>query len=296
MASKTLKALLDANEFIAAPGVFDPVSAMLADRTNAKALYLTGPRTVAEYLREPEAALASTSQILDRVQAIVQATRKPLIVDGDTGYSGPLSVPYTVRGYESAGAAVIQLDDHDFMNWRGHASRRRVIPTEEMVNKIKMASDARSSKDFLILVRTGSRWALGLDESLRRGEAYAKAGADIMLIEDLESEAEMWQIGAALDVPLLSNQRHGGRTPILPQAQLKAMGFSLAIYPTLGLFAAAHALTSIYGFLAQDKPLEVPLYTLHDFVELIGFQEVWDFKKRSTLGTSARSTSTAPLN
>jgi 2-methylisocitrate lyase-like PEP mutase family enzyme len=155
-----------------------------------------------------------------------------------------------------------------------------VVPTEEMVNKIKVASDARSSKDFLILARTDARTSFGLDEAIRRGEAYAEAGADIIFIEAPESAEEMRKIGSALDVPLLSNQLHGGHTPILPQAQLKEMGYSVAIYPTAGLFAAAQALESVYASLANDAKIEVPLYGFHDFVEMIGFQQVWDFEKK----------------
>ncbi len=280
MASNTMRAMLQRKQFITAPGVFDLVSAKLAVRTDAQAIYMTGYGTVASYLGEPDAGLATYSEMRDRVEAIVQAIRKPLIADGDTGYGGLLNVYHTVRGYEKAGAAVIQLEDQVFPKKCGHTPNRHVIPAKEMVNKIKVASDARSSKDFLILARTDARTSFGLDEALRRGEAYAKAGADIIFIEAPESEEEMRKIGSALDVPLLSNQLHGGRTPILPQAQLKEMGFSLAIYPTAGLFAASHALASVHGSLAQDKPLEVPLYAFSDFVQLIGFQEVWDFEKK----------------
>jgi len=241
---------------------------------------MTGYGTVASYLGEPDAGLATYSEMRDRVEAIVQAIRKPLIADGDTGYGGLLNVHHTVRGYEKAGAAVIQIEDQVFPKKCGHTANRHVIPANEMVNKIKVACDARSSKDFLILARTDARTSFGLDEALRRGEAYAKAGADIIFIEAPESEEEMRKIGSALDVPLLSNQLHGGRTPILPQAQLKEMGYSVAIYPTAGLFAASHALASVYASLAQDKPVEAPLYAFDDFVEMIGFQQVWDFEKK----------------
>ncbi len=149
-----------------------------------------------------------------------------------------------------------------------------------MVNKIRIASDARSSKDFLILARTDARTSFGLDEALRRGEAYFNAGADILFIEAPESEAEMKRIGAAFDKPLLSNQLHGGKTPILPQEQLRQMGFSIAIYPTAGLFAAAHTLQNVYNSLANGQPVTEPLITFHDFVELIGFQKVWDFEEK----------------
>jgi 2,3-dimethylmalate lyase len=280
MASNTLRAMLQRKQFITAPGVFDLVSAKLADRTDAQAIYMTGYGTVASYLGLPDAGLATYSQMLDRVEASAQSVKKPLIAVGDTGYGGLLNVHHTVRGYEKAGATVIQLEDQEIPKKCGHTPNRRVVSTEEMVNKIKVACDARSSSDFLILARTDALTSFGVDEAIRRGEAYAKAGADIIVIESPESVQEMRKIGSSLDVPLLSNQLHGGRTPILPQAQLKEMGFSVAIYATAGLFAASHALANVYAALAQGKPVKAPLYAFEDFVEMIGFRKVWDFEEK----------------
>jgi 2,3-dimethylmalate lyase len=280
MTSNNLRALLEAKEFIAAPGVFDMVSAKLADRTEAKALYMTGFGIVSSYLGLPDAGLATYSQMVDRVEAIGQSVRKPLIADADTGYGCLLNVHHTVRGYEKAGAAAIQLEDQETPKKCGHTPNRNVIPAEEMVNKIKVACDSRTSKDFLIIARTDARTSLGLDEAIRRGEAYAKAGADIIFIESPESEEEMLRIGSSLDAPLVSNQLHGGRTPILPQARLKEMGFSVALYPTAGLLAASQTLASVYASHAQDKPVEAPLFAFNDFLEMIGFRQVWDFEKK----------------
>jgi 2-methylisocitrate lyase-like PEP mutase family enzyme len=275
-----LKALLNAGQFVACPGIFDLVSAKLAERSAAKALYMTGYGTVASYLGLPDAGIATFSQMLDRVQTIAGAVTKPLIADGDTGYGGLLNVHHTVRGYERAGAAAIQLEDQQIPKKCGHTPNRHVVPMEEMVAKIKVASDARASADFLIIARTDARSALGLDEALRRGAAYAAAGADILFIESPESEDEMRRIGRAFDVPVLSNQLHGGRTPILPQKKLEELGYALAIYPTAGLLAAAHALNSTFDSLARDEPVQAPLYDFEDFVEMIGFREVWAFEQK----------------
>src|SRR5262249_25691405 len=155
-----------------------------------------------------------------------------------------------------------------------------VIPTKEMVDKIKVACDARSSQDFLILARTDARTAHGLDEALRRGQAYADAGADLLFIEAPESVEEMEQIGRSFDVPVLAKQLHGGRTPIVPQTQLKAMGFAAAIYPTAGLFASASVLAKVYDLLVRGESIDVPLYPFDEFAEMIGFQKVWDFEKK----------------
>jgi 2-methylisocitrate lyase-like PEP mutase family enzyme len=280
MAIKTLKEMLKAREFIAAPGVFDLVSAKIADRTDAKALYMTGFGTVASYLGYPDAGLATYSDMVDRAAAIAQAVRKPLIADGDTGYGGLLNVRHTVRGYEKAGVAMIQLEDQQIPKKCGHTPNRHIVSTEEMVSRIKVASDARSSQDFLILARTDARTSVSLDEAIRRAEAYIEAGADAIFIEAPESIEEMKRIGASVGAPLVSNQLHGGRTPILSQAQLKAFGFSAAIYPTAGLFAAAKALEGVYTDHAEDRAVQAPLYAFDDFVEMIGFREVWDFEEK----------------
>jgi 2,3-dimethylmalate lyase len=206
--------------------------------------------------------------MLDRVQAVVQTVRKSLIADGDTGYGGLLNVHHTVRGYEKAGAAAIQLEDQQSPKKCGHTPNRHVIPVNEMINKQTVANDARSSKDFLIIERTDARTALGLDE------------AEIIFIESPESEAEMRKIGSSLDVPLVSGQLHGGRTPILSQDKLRKIGYWIAIYPTAGLRATAYALNKVYGSLADDKPVQAPLYDFNEFSSLIGFQEVWDFEKK----------------
>jgi 2-methylisocitrate lyase-like PEP mutase family enzyme len=277
--NNSVKAMLRGGQFITAPGVFDLVSAKIADRTTAPAIYMTGYGVVASYLGQPDAGLATYTDMLNRADAIVDAIHKPLIADGDTGYGGLLNVAHTVRGYEKAGVAVIQIEDQHFPKKCGHTPNRHVVPTQEMVNKIKVASDARSSADFLILARTDALTSLGLDEALRRGEAYANAGADILFIEAPESKEQMRTIGAAFDVPVLSNQTHGGITPILPPAELAEMGFAAAIYPTVGLFAASHALASVYQALAQGKPVSDPLYAFADFVDMIGFPKVWEFEK-----------------
>ena len=278
--NKSIKAMLESGQFITAPGVFDLVSAKIADSTEAQAIYMTGYGVVASYLGQPDAGLATYTDMVNRAEAIVDAIHKPLIADGDTGYGGLLNVAHTVRGYEKAGVSVIQIEDQRFPKKCGHTANRHDVPTEEMVNKIKVASDARSSADFLILARTDALTSLGLDEALRRGEAYVNAGADLVFIEAPESTEQMRKIGAAFDVPVVSNQLHGGVTPILPPSELQEMGFSVAAYPTAGLFAASHALAGVYQALAQGKPVSEPMCAFGDFVDMIGFPEVWDFEKK----------------
>ena len=231
MPSPALRQEIENGGFITAPGIFDLISALIADRMGFKALYVTGYGTVASSLGLPDAGLASYSQMVDRIGRIAEMTKTPIIADADTGYGGLLNVRHTVRGYEQAGVTAIQLEDQEFPKKCGHTLDRRVIPMADMVRKIRVASDSRSSPDFLIVARTDARTGLGLDEAIRRGVAYAEAGADIIFVESPESEAELAEVGRRIGKPLLANMVNGGRTPMLPVDQLKVLGFSIAIYP-----------------------------------------------------------------
>lgn len=279
----SLRALLAEGRFITAPGVFDLISARIADGMGFDALYMTGYGTVASHLGLPDAGLATYSDMLGRVERIAGACRTPLIADGDTGYGGLLNVRHTVRGYEAAGAAGIQLEDQQFPKKCGHTPGRRVVPVDDMVAKIAVAAESRRSDDFLIVARTDARSALGLDEALSRAAAYQAAGADILFVESPETEDEMARIGAAFDRPVLINMVDGGATPMLPRARLQALGFAMAIYPVTGFLAAAAALQSAYTTLRRDgstEALDVPLYPFPDFSRLMGFEDVWDFERR----------------
>lgn len=281
---KTLRQRLTDGEFIVAPGVFDMISALTADRMGFPALYMTGYGTVASFLGLPDAGLASYRDMVGRVETIARGTTTPLIADADTGFGGLLNVDHTVRGYERAGATAIQIEDQEFPKRCGHTPGRRVVPCEDMVRKIRVAVDARDSRDFLIVARTDARTDLGLDEALRRGEAYAEAGADVLFIESPESEAEMASICERLrGVPLLANIVEGGRTPELPRDRLRELGYSISIHPGSAFMAAAAACAGIYqslkesGSTANAKP---PLLGFPEMNELIGFPAVWDFEKR----------------
>ena len=267
---------------ISVPGVFDMISARIADAMGFDALYMTGYGTVASHLGLPDAGLASYTEMVGRVRQIAEGTITPLIADGDTGYGGLLNVDFTVRGYEAAGAAAIQIEDQEFPKKCGHTPGRRVVPLADAVGRIKVASQARSSTDFLIVARTDARTSLGLDEALRRGEAFVRAGADILFIESPESEAEMETIGRSFDVPLLANMVEGGRTPILSRAELERLGFKLAIFPVAGFLAMAAALQSVYGEILANgstKSWTGELYPFNAFSRLMGFERVWAFDR-----------------
>jgi 2-methylisocitrate lyase-like PEP mutase family enzyme len=277
---------------ITAPGVFDLVSARVADAMGFDALYMTGFGVVASYLGLPDAGLATYTDMVQRVGAIARATRTPLIADGDTGYGGLLNVEFTVRGYETAGAAAIQLEDQEFPKKCGHTPGRRVVPLAEAVARIKVAAEARNAKDFLIVARTDARTAHGLDEALRRGEAFVKAGADVLFIEAPESAAEMERIGRTFaGVPLLANLVEGGRTPLLSRDELQQLGYRLAIFPVAGLLAAAGAMRSVFGEIeakgsSRDWPGE--LFPFAEFNTLMGFERIWEFERTHAEDIPAR--------
>ncbi|MFF7705908.1 isocitrate lyase/phosphoenolpyruvate mutase family protein [Pseudomonas sp. NPDC007930] len=277
------KARLAGPELLVAPGVFDLISVRLAASMGFGCLYMTGFGTVASYLGEPDAGLATYTDMVNRVGAFCAASRTPILCDGDTGYGGLLNVAHTVRGYERAGAAGIQLEDQEFPKKCGHTPGRRVIACDDMVRKIQVAAQARQDPNLQIIARTDARTSLGLDEALRRAEAYLKAGADVLFIESPESEEELRTIGRSFDAPLLCNVVEGGRTPQLAPADLKALGFAMAIYPAAGFLAMAKALEQVYGELKAGKGtlgVGEQLYSFQDMCELMGFAEVWDFDRR----------------
>ncbi len=283
MNPQSLKARLAQPGLICAPGIFDGISAKIADRMGFDALYMTGYGTVASHLGLPDAGLATYSDMVNRVATFAGACSTPIIADGDTGYGGLLNVDHAVRGYERAGAAAIQIEDQEFPKKCGHTPGRRVIPLEDMVKKIRVAVEARTSPDFLIIARTDARTTLGLDEALRRGEAYARAGADILFIESPESEAEMAKICATLDKPLIANLVEGGRTPVLTRAALEELGYRIAIFPASGFLAAGTALQAIYRTILDEGSTaghEESLYPFNEFSKLMGFERVWEFDKR----------------
>lgn len=281
MADPKLKQMIEAGEFIAAPGVFDMISTLVADRMGFPALYVTGYGIAASHLGLPDAGIMTYTDMESRVRRIVEGAQTPVIADADTGYGGLLNVRHTVRGYEAAGVTAIQIEDQEYPKKCGHTPGRRVVPLEDMIAKIKVACDSRSSADFLIIARTDSRTALGLDEALRRGEAFEKAGADVIFIEAPETVEEMRIINDRIGKPTLANMVSGGRTPVLPSAELAQLGFAIGIHPALGFLAAGEALKHAYGALADSGDVSaVALEDFGDFSKLMGFEDVWAFDRK----------------
>ena len=259
------------------------VSARIADAAGFEALYMTGYGISASHLGLPDAGLSSFADMLDRARTIAAGIDAPLIADADTGFGGLLNVRHTVQGYETAGVAAIQLEDQEFPKKCGHAEGRRVVPTADMVRKVEVAVEARSSDDVLVIARTDARSSLGLDEAIARGRAYAAAGADIVFIESPESEDEFARIGEAIDAPLVANMVEGGFSPMLTAERLAELGFTIGLFPVSGLATAAAALTTTYATLREtgaSPGVSNGLLSIADLHQLMGFDEVNAFDQR----------------
>ena len=278
---KALAARLRKPGLVVAPGVFELISAKIADRMGFDCLYVTGYGLAASHLGLPDAGLATYTDVVGRVAQIAGMTHTPLIADADTGYGGLLNVQHTVRGYEDAGACGLQLEDQEFPKKCGHMLGRRVVAAEEMAAKIRVAVESRRDPDFLVVARTDARTTLGLDEALRRAERYLAAGADVLFIESPESVEEMRRIGETFkDVPLLANMVQGGRTPVLDQKTLQEIGYRIAIYPALAFLAMGAAIEAALSDLKASQPPSVPLYDFKAFSALMGFDWVSQFDRR----------------
>ena len=283
MADPRLKQKIDAGEFIVAPGVFDMISAMLAERVGFDAVYASGFWLTASHLGIPDAGLATYTEMLSRVSKVVEKSSVPVIADADTGFGGLLNVQHTVRGYEQAGVSAIQIEDQEFPKKCGHTPYRRVVSLEEMVAKVRVAVDSRRDPNFLVIARTDARTGLGFDEAVRRGKAYAEAGADIVFVEALQSADEMRRACAAIRAPLMANMSDGGKTPIRPATELAALGYRLAIWPAMAALAASAAIEQAMQHLkttGSSLTPQVPLFSFDEFCRMVGFGEVWAFEEK----------------
>jgi 2-methylisocitrate lyase-like PEP mutase family enzyme len=280
----TLRDMLRQDGCLTLPGVYDGISARMAAASGFEALYMTGYGVVASALGVADAGTATFSEMLDRVRCIAGATALPFIADGDTGYGGLLNVDRTVRGYAAAGASGIQLEDQEFPKKCGHTEFRRVIPADDAVAKIRVAVDARPSRDFLIVARTDARYAEGLDAALHRAERFLKAGADVLFVESPESLEELRRVAETFrGATLLANMVEGGRTPYLSTSELAAMGFKIALYPGSGFLSAAQALKHCYARLKSagiGTGGQAPLLAFSEMNTLMGFPAVHAFEQR----------------
>lgn len=241
----TLAKRIAAGEFIVAPGVYDALTAKIVEAQGFPAVYMTGYGTAAAK-GLPDLGLLTMAEMVENASRISDAVRIPVIADADTGYGDPLNVMRTVKAYEKAGVAAIHIEDQHWPKRCGHMSGKRVIPTQEMVSKIKAAVDARSSDEFLIIARTDAIATDGFDAAIERAAAYAKAGADVLFVEAPTSARQIAEIPRRLPrVPHLLSM--APRTPALPVEEAQSLGYSILIYPGICLSAAFEACASALG-------------------------------------------------
>lgn len=249
MTVSLLKQKLDAGQTVLAPGVYDALSALIAEQAGFDALYLSGASIAYSRLGRSDVGLTTYSEVADTLARITERVATPVIVDGDTGFGNALNVQRTVRGFERAGAAMIQLEDQGFPKRCGHLAGKTVVPVAEMCGKLRAAVDAR--EHTLILARTDALAVEGLDAALERAERYLECGVDALFVEALRTEAQLDAACArfADRVPLLANMVEGGQTPVESAQALGERGFRIVIFPGGTSRAVAHMLQAYYGSL-----------------------------------------------
>ena len=250
-----LKSRLSQPDIVLAPGVYDALSALIAEQSGFEAVYLSGASIAYTRLGRSDVGLTTFTEVAETLARITERVSLPVIVDADTGFGNALNVMRTVTGFERAGASMIQIEDQTFPKRCGHLDGKSVVPVGEMVGKLKAALDARTSSDTFILARTDALAVEGLDAALDRAQAYLEAGVDALFIEALRTPA---QVSAACQrfgsrVPLLANMVEGGKTPVQSAAALQAQGFKIAIFPGGTARAVAHTLQGYYASLMRHQ-------------------------------------------
>lgn len=272
-------------DILLAPGIYDALSGLIAEQAGARAVYLSGASIAYTRFGRSDVGLVSASEVHDTLAAVTDRIQIPVIVDADTGFGNALNVQRTIRNFERAGAAAIQIEDQSFPKRCGHLDGKTLISKDEMVGKIKAAIDARKETNTLIIARTDARGVEGLSEAIDRAQAYQEAGADILFIEAPHSIDEMKFIRKSFgeDIPLLANMVEGGKTPIKTVNDLKSLGFNIVIFPGGAVRAATFQLQQYYaGLIENGSTLEFS-DSMHNFDSLnsvIGTPELLKLGKK----------------
>ena len=272
-------------ETLLAPGIYDALSGLIAEQSGAQAVYLSGASIAYTRFGRSDVGLVSVSEVHDTLAAVTDRIKIPIIVDADTGFGNALNVQRTVRNFERAGAAAIQIEDQSFPKRCGHLDGKVLIKTDEMVGKVKAAVDARKTSDTLIIARTDARAVEGLQEAIDRAHIYEEAGADILFIEAPRSVDELKRIRKSfhLNTPLLANMVEGGKTPVKTADDLKSLGFNIVIFPGGAVRAATFQLQEYYAGLLENGSNAEFSKRMHDFDSLnavIGTPELLSIGKK----------------
>ena len=272
-------------ETLLAPGIYDALSGLIAEQSGARAVYLSGASIAYTRFGRSDVGLVSVSEVHDTLAAVTDRIKIPVIVDADTGFGNALNVQRTIRNFERAGAAAIQIEDQSFPKRCGHLDGKVLIKTDEMVGKVKAAVDARKTSDTLIIARTDARAVEGLQEAIDRAHTYEEAGADILFIEAPRSVDELKVIRKSfhLNTPLLANMVEGGKTPVKTADDLKSLGFNIVIFPGGAVRAATFQLQEYYAGLLENGSNAAFSKRMHDFDSLnavIGTPELLSIGKK----------------
>lgn len=294
---RTLAELIQAQDVVVAPGAYDVFSALLVEQAGFPCIYLTGNGQAASALGQPDLGLITFPEMAERTRQTALRTNLPLIVDADEGYGSLLSLQRAVQEFELAGASAIQIEDQSSPKKCGHELGREIVPIEEMALRLRAAASARKSTDTLLIARTDARTTEGLDEAIRRGHAYASAGADVIFIESPESEDEFAEIARSITTPKLANMVETGRSPYLPWQRLAELGFEIVIYPVTTILAAGGGVRRVLGELAEagqadeTSPYTLTLSEYHNLLSFYRYQQIESDYRSAVLASSADSIS-----
>ena len=283
--STFLKTRLQQDWALLAPGVYDALSALLAEQAGFEAVYISGASIAYTQLGRPDIGLVSFDHVVDCVRRIRERVQLPLIVDADTGFGNALNVQRTVKGLERVGASAIQLEDQSFPKRCGHLAGKSLIGSKQMAGKVRAAVDARINENTLIIARTDAIAVEGFEAALERGQIYLEAGADVLFIEAPRSEEELTAVVATFGgrVPLLANMVEGGRTPIHSCAKLSSLGYRLVISPGALVRAFVHMAEGFFRGLKEEGSTRGWAQNMLDFDTLnqrLGLSELRDLGER----------------
>ena len=276
-ATTQFRQLLNQPGIITAPGAYDCLTAAIIERTGFPAVYMTGAGTSVARIGYPDLALATATEMLANAAAIAGTVKVPVIADADTGYGGTMNMRRTIREYERTGVAAVHIEDQQFPKRCGHLDDKRVVPIDEMTQKIRAAVDARTDDDFTIIVRTDALAVTGWADTLRRCDAFTEAGADALFVEAIGSAEEAAEIVARTSVPLLYNFVETGKSPLLNVSELERLGFKMVIFPGSAFMSVAYTVGKVMAELkakGTTEHLVGQMTPLTDAFELMGLTEM----------------------
>ena len=278
-----LRTLLQGKEILIAPGCYDAMSARLIQEAGFRVIYATGAGISNSQFGFSDVGLTTQTEILEQVRRIVSVVDRPVMVDVDTGYGNVLNLIRTVKEFERAGAAALQIEDQTFPKKCGHFEGKDVVAQEEMVNKIKAAADTRVDGDLIIIARTDARAVFGIDEAIERAHAYVEAGADVIFVEAPETEEEIRRIAHEISVPKVANMVEGGKTPLRSARELEALGFQVALFANCVLRSSVKAIQrTLKHLMERGSTTEIldDMITMKERNRITGLDEVYRLEKK----------------